>query len=229
MSTFSIVNALAQIRDIGRGRVFYATTTQGGSVPHQWDGTTELFLKQMCDTEGAIAHEPNPEFARLGAPELIGPGTLKAKAMGENPTITVPAIYADPAVRALLSATGQASGGRSTWVPVISFTMVIFAEELFFNATTREYDLALDPNGGSWQFTGPIALSARQLQLLGLTCWAWNVFPVKAPFSFTSEDAGKSVQEVVFELMYDVTKPEYHKLYTIGNPYNYSIDIEGSS
>jgi hypothetical protein len=233
MASVSLTSALSALRDIGRARVFYAVTAQGGSTPLQWDGTTELFLKWLCDTEGAVAFEPNPEFQRLTAPELTGAAPLRAKVQGEAPTITIPAVYASPTTRALLSPTGSASGGYPYAIPVTELTLVIFAEELFFDATaaTAKYGLALDPNGGTWQLGGQAlsGLSARKQALFGLTTWAWRCFAIKAPFNFAHEDHGKNIQEVTVELMVDETKPEGHMLYTIGDPYTASIDIEGAS
>lgn len=235
MATVSLTSALSALRDIGRARVFYAVTQANGSVPLQWDGTTELYLKWLCDTEGAVAFEPNPEFQRLMATELTGSAPLEAKVQGEAPTITIPAVYASPATRALLSPTGSASGGYPYAIPVSELTLVFFAEELFFDATaaTAKYGLALDPNGGSWTLGGQAlsGLSARKQALFGLTTWAWRCFPVKAPFSYTHEDHGKSVQEVTVEVMIDQTKPEGDMLYTVGDPYlaSTAIDIEGAS
>jgi hypothetical protein len=232
MATVSLTSALSAIRDIGRGRVFYAVTAPGGSTPHQWDGTTELYFKWLCDTEGPIAFEPNQTVDRLTAVELTGDAALKAKVKGERPVITLPAIYADPVIRGLLSPTGSASGGYSTARPVTEFTVVVFAEELFYNSTTKLYDQTLDPNGGAWTLGGSaLSAQAAKLKLFGLTTWAWRCFPLKAPFNFTDADHGKSVQNVDIELMTDVTKPEGHMLYTIGDPYLAStpIDIEGAS
>lgn len=233
MATVSLTSALSAQRDIGRSRVFYAVTAPGGSTPLQWDGSTELYLKWLCDTEGAVVHEPNMTIDELLAPELTANAPLKAKVKGEAPTITIPAIYADPAVRALLSPTGAASGGYSTARPVTELTIVTFAEELFFNSTTKLYDKILDPNGGTWQLSGAAisTLSTRIQNMFGLTCWSWRVYPIKAPFQFADEDHGKSVEPVTLKLMTDITKPEGHMLYTIGDPYLAStpIDIEGGS
>jgi hypothetical protein len=233
MSTVSLTSALAAQRDIGRSRVFHAVTAAGGSTATKWDTANELYLKWTCDTEGAVVHEPNMVIDRLKAVELTAEAPLSARVKGEAPTITIPAIYADPATRALLSPTGSASGGYSAARPVTELTMVIFAEELFYNAATLEHDLVLDPNGGNWLLdaTAYASWTTRQKNLFGLTCWAWRVFPIKAPFRFTDENHGLSVEPVTIELMVDQTMPEGHMLYTIGDPYLAStpIDIEGGS
>jgi hypothetical protein len=236
MSTVSLISALTAQRDIGRSRVFYAVTTPGGSTPTQWDGTTELYLKWLCDTEGELVFNPNPSFNRLTAAELTGDAALEAYVQGEAPVINLPAIYADPATRAILSPTFSASGGYPAQQPVLELTMAIFVEKLFWNAVTRDHDLVLDPNGGAWTLGtvgSPVALSAQpdKLRLFNLTTWPWRCFSRKAPFSFNQDSGGKSVQTVEVELMIDQTKPSGHMLYTIGDPYLASppIDIEGAS
>lgn len=238
MSTVSLTSAITALRDIGRARVFHAVTAAGGTTPLQWDGSTELFLRWTCDTEGAVALEPNMTIDRLLVSELTGDAALKAKVKGERPTITIPAIYADPATRALLSPTTNASGGYSTARPVRELTIVLFAEELFFNAATNLYDLTLDPNGGAW-LLGAVAYAswtARQKALFGLTTWIWRCFATKAPSRFTDENHGLSIESVTIEAMTDVTKPEGNMLYTVGDPYlapdgtgSDPIDIEGGS
>lgn len=233
MATYSLTSALSALRDVGRARVFSAVTTSGGSTHAYWDGTGELFLKWLCDTEGPVAFEPNPEFQRLTAVELTGAAPLRAKQQGEAPVLTIPAVYADPAVRKVLSATNNASGGYSTAIPVRELTLVVFAEELFFNATNNKYDLTLDPNGGTWLLGGSAltTLSARKQALFGLTTWIWRCFPIKAPNNFAHEDHGKSIESVSVEVMVDETKPEGHMLYTVGDPFLATppIDIEGAS
>jgi hypothetical protein len=233
MAAISLTSAITAQRDIGRSRVFYAVTAAAGTVPLQWDGTTELFLTWLCDTEGAVVLTPNMTIDRLMAPELTGEAALRAKVKGERPVLEIPAIYASPATRALLSPTGNASGGYSTGRPVREMTLVVFPEELFFNSVTNLFDLSLDPNGGTWLLGGTaITLAtARKQALFGLTTWLWKCFPTKAPFGFSDEEHGKSVQSVEVECMMDLTKPEGHMLYTIGNPYLASppIDLEGSS
>jgi hypothetical protein len=230
MATVSLTSALTAQRDIGRSRVFYAVTAPGGSTPLQWDGTTELYLKWLCDTEGDLVMEPNASYNRLTAPELAGDAPLKAYVQGEAPVLTIPAVLANPDLRDILSPTGAASGGFSAQRPVSELTLVVFIEELFMNATTKVHDLTLDPNGGTW-LLGGVALTGRKLALFNLTAWLWRCFPRKPGTGFRHGEGGKAIQTVEIELMLDTTKPEGHLLYTIGDPYLAStpIDVEGGS
>lgn len=231
MSTVTLTSALAAQRDIGRSRVFYAVTAAGGSTPHQWDGSTELFLKWLCDTEGDLTQEPNGVINRLNATELVQ-APLKAYDAGEAPVITVPAVLAAPNLRAIMSPNGSASSGHSAQRPVTEMTLVVFVEELFYNATTKAHNLTLDPNGGTWLLGGTaLSTQARKLELFGLTVWAWRGFWRRPATAFRHTDGGKAIQPAEFEIMVDVTKPEGHMLYTVGDPYLAStpIDIEGGS
>ena len=232
MATVSLTNALTVQRDIGRSRVFSHFDT-GSSKHAYWDGTSAINLVWLCDTEGDLVHNPNMTIDKLTAPELAADAALEAKVKGERPVVDLPAIYADPATRGILSPTEAASGGYSTGRPVKELTLVIFAEELFFNSTTNEYDLTLATNAGAWTLGGnPLTgLSQRKQNLFGLTVWLWRCFSMKAPFRFSDTDHGKSVETVEIECMLDTSKPEGHLLYTVGDPYLASpaIDLEALS
>jgi hypothetical protein len=67
--------------------------------------------------------------------------------------------------------------------------------------------------------------------MLGNTFWAWRgafTRPSKT-FHGGAGDARKNIETVTFTVMQHPDMPEGHKLYTIGNPYTASINIEGGS
>src|SRR5690606_15246183 len=124
---YQLLDLDAVLRSLGRGVVFYAPV---------WDGTTNLALTHLGDTEGEITVEINETYNDLTLPELTGDAIHERKVAGENPVVTMPLFLADPALRAIVSPTGNASGGYQRQRPVTEYTLVIFPEELFLDAAT---------------------------------------------------------------------------------------------
>lgn len=217
-NTYTLLDLQAQLRAIGRGVVFYAD---------EWDGETNLALTHLGDTEGEITAELNEEYSHLTLPELTGPAKHKSYIAGEDPVVTLPLFYADPDLRAVVSPTGNASGGYQRQRPVKRRTLVIFPEELFFDADTGEYG-ELEYDGAAWTVGGK-PLTSHQTELLGLSMWFWSGYFTKAGPIFRHEDGGKAVQSVNFQSMQSQLPlsvlPDGQRLYTLGDPADADIDI----
>lgn len=214
---YTLLDLNSVVRAIGRGVVFYAPV---------WDGTQNLALTHLGDTEGEITVELNESYNDLTLPELTGDAVHERRLAGENPVITIPLFLADPALRAIVSPTGSASGGYMRQRPVTEYTLVIFPEELFRDANGDFAQLTFD--GTAWKIDGQ-ALTPEQERLLGLSVWFWRGHFQKPGITFRSEDGGKLVLQVNYQAM--PTKlatsviPEGERLYTLGDPAGVEIDI----
>lgn len=216
--TYRLLDLQAQLRAIGRGVVFYA---------EKWDGATNLKLTHLGDTEGEITVETNESYSHLTLTELTGEAKHKSYVNGEDPVVTIPLFLADPALRAIVSPTGSASGGYQRQRPVKERTLVVFPEELFFNPTTGEYG-DLSYTGTAWQVDGA-ALSPAQEDLLGQSVWFPRGYFNKPGLAYRHEDGGKLVLPVSYQAMQsDLATsviPDGCRLYFMGDPDDVGIDI----
>lgn len=206
-------------RTIGRAVVFRADA---------WSGTGSLALTHLGDTEGDITVAANESYVHATYPELTGPAKHESYVEGEDPVITIPLFVADPAVRAILSPTGNAGGGYSRRRRVKEHTLVLFPEELFYDEATDKF-APISFTGGAWKVGGQ-PLTSEQERLLGLSMWFWRGFFTRPPVSFRHTDAGKAVDSVSFQVMQAklpaAVLPEGERLYTLGDPADAGIDIE---
>lgn len=222
-NTFTLLDLTTQLRDIGRGVVFYAS---------KWAGTTDLGLTHLGDTEGEMTVNVNEEYSHLTLPELTGAGKHRSYVAGEDPVISIPIYYADPALRAIVSPTGNASGGYQRRRPVTERTLVIFPEELFYDAGPDDAYEALSNSSGVWT-VGGTALTDRQQDLLDLSMWFWRGYFTKAGPVFRHEDGGKAVQTINFQVMHSDLSlsviPDGQRLYTLGDPLDSGINIDAAA
>src|SRR5690625_659392 len=221
-NTYELLDLDAVLRAIGRGVVFYADA---------WDGITNLTLTHLGDTEGEITSESNEAYDDLTLDELTGEAIHERNIRGENPVVTIPLWLADPALRAIVSPTGNASGGYQRQRPVKERTLVIFPEELFFDASEGEYG-DLSYTGTAWQLNGE-ALSPAQTKLLGQSVWFWRGYFTKPGVAFRHEDGGKLVESISFQAMQSALAlavlPDGERIYTLGDPGDKDIDIHPAS
>lgn len=225
MPSYNLLDLSTVLRSLGRGVVFRAPRwTPGSSGP--------LTLTHLGDTEGDIAIATNPEMAALTTPELTGPAPIEMDYTGEAPVITFPMYLTDPALIALVSPTGQASAGRSRRSAPVEHTLVILPEALFLKADGSGIvsDYTLATSAGNWTLDG-VALDAAQLALLAGSFWAWRGVFTTPPRSYRggAGDARKNIEEVTFTLLHHPTMPEGHHLYTVGDPDEAGIDLDGGS
>jgi hypothetical protein len=208
-------------RAIGRGVVFRANV---------WAGTAALALTHLGDTEGDITVAANESYVHQTLPELTGPAKHESYVEGEDPVVTLPLFAADPADRAILTPTGNASGGYSRRRKVKEHTLVVFPEELFFNEESGAYDLQLSyTKAEGWKLGGE-ELNAEQKRLLALAMWFWRGYFNRAPVEFKHGDAGKTVASVAFQVMQSklpvAVLPEGERLYTLGDPKEKQIELD---
>lgn len=208
MSSYDLLTLTDQIFAIGKGSVFYGTGAFAGSG-------NDLTLTHLGLTEGDIDIEANEEYSTLTLPDNTGPAPIEKYFDGAAPVITMPIIAADPALRAITSPVGTASGGYERRRSVTEYTLVVFPEEVFIEGDAQ-VTVAYTTAGG-WTVGGDAA-TTEQLAQLDLSFWAWRGhFSVTMPM-FRHDDGGKVVQTVEFHIMQNFNMPQGHQLWTIGRP-----------
>lgn len=213
------------LRKIGRGVVFYAPTRWN---PQLGD---PLALTHLGDTEGDITVNLATETKGLTTPELTGPAMHEVDIMGENPTVEIPLYLADPDLWAIISPNGSANGGTSRRVSVQERTLVVFPEALYLKATGGVNEAKeLSYAGGNWTLDG-VALDAAQLLMLDQSMWFWRGFFTRTPRRLRGGggDDGKNIDTATFQVMVHPDMPEGHQLWTTGDPWASSIDLDGGS
>lgn len=205
---------------VGKAAVFYS--------PNVWDWNSDLnaALVHLGFTEGEIALPFSETFNALTLPEYTGDAPHEAFVQGEAPVLTIPMYAADPALRAILSPTGGASGGHRRQRPVKTYTVVLVPEQLFVSGDPEaQTEESLVFAGASWTLGGE-ALTAAQEALLGQSVWLWRGYFVKPQYRFPHADGGKLVESVEFHVMYQAFAPNGHRLYTLGDPAEAGIAID---
>jgi hypothetical protein len=215
MASISLQDLGSGAFSISKGAVFYADA---------WDFSSALELDFLGFTEGEISVALNEEFQNLTLDEYTGSLSHKAFVQGEAPVVTIPLFTGDASLRAILSPTGVASGGFGRQLPVAERTLVIIPEELFLSANGQTL-LELEYNSGTsqWELDG-VALTADKDRLLGQAFWGWRGYFSKPDVVYRHADAGKSVDEVTFTLMYQDLAPNGARAYHIGDPLEIGID-----
>jgi hypothetical protein len=215
MASISLQDLGSGAFSISKGAVFYADA---------WDFSSALELDFLGFTEGEISVALNEEFQNLTLDEYTGSLSHKAFVQGEAPVVTIPLFTGDASLRAILSPTGVASGGFGRQLPVAERTLVIIPEELFLSANGQTL-LELEYNSGTsqWELDG-VALNSGQDRLLGQAFWGWRGYFSKPDVVYRHADAGKSVDEVTFTLMYQDLAPNGARAYHIGDPLEIGVD-----
>lgn len=225
---YELLDLETVLRQYGRGTVWYAVDESGN--PTRWDGTSELLLEHLGDTEGDIVFTPNNSVATLTLPEISGGAIHDAIDTGENPTLEFPLFLADPDLLPIVAPRGSASAGHIRVCDVAERTIVVFPEKLF-NITggctygTLSYTLA-----EGWKLEG-VALTAAQETLLEVSLWLWRGYFTRPTSTFKGGhgDDGKNIETVTFNTMMHAGMPDGHRLYTRGDPATAGILIEGTS
>lgn len=212
----TLLDLADQLRAIGRAVVFY---------DDHWTGTRAINLRHLGDTEGEIVPNFNESFTHQTFEELTGDAKHESYVAGEDPSVEIPLFVADPALRAILSPTGNASGGYSRRRPTKKRTLVLIPEEMFYSGDTDTYAEIGYTKAGGWTLDDK-PLDEVQRELLGQSIWFWRGYFSKPPIPYRHAEGGKAVQSVTFQAMHDKTKPEGNKLYTLGDPTRESVGIE---
>jgi hypothetical protein len=192
----------------------------------RWDRSGPLYLAHLGNTEGNIEFSAEVAMSELTFPEYTGPVAHERYYDGESVTATIPLFFADPRLRAVCSPTGVASGGYGRQRKVREHTLVVVPEQLLYDEATDEFaDLTWDAGNG-WQ-VGGTALTDRQEALLGVSMWFWRGSWGRQLPPFAHADGGKTVNPCEFMAMYAPEFPDANRIYTIGDPADVQINLDG--
>lgn len=183
------------LKSIGKGYVFVGDPSATGATG----------LRPLGATEGEIKVAFNQEFNDLKFPEHTGPAVHDRKLSGENVTVTIPLILGDPDLLDDVSPVHALGGGYSAQQPVKTTSLVIFPEQEIRGGLT--YTAGAGGAAGTWTPAAP-----RN------AVWIWRGHFVRPGMNYKQADGGKVIVETTFQALFDGSRPEGHKLYTIGDP-----------
>jgi hypothetical protein len=193
-------NLQSALRAIGKGYVFVGDPFTSGATG----------LKPLGATEGEIKVAFNQEFNDLKYPEYTGPAVHERKLTGENVVVTFPLILGDPDLWDDVSPTRSNGGGFSSQQSVRTTSLVIFPEPEIRSGLS--YTAGAAGAAGTWSPAAP-----RN------AVWIWKGHFVRPGVSYKQADGGKVVSETTFQALFDPTRPDGHRLYTIGDPAAHGI------
>lgn len=209
--------------EIGKASILYAA---------EWNGTVNLALTHLGDTEGAVKFTANESIGGLKLPEIYGEGLVRAYVTGADPVLTAPVFLADPELRAIISPTGDGligSGGRRA---VTRYTLAIMPTALYFDPDTGKNDAGVNFDGTDWKkVTEAVpagrALTTDETRLLGLSIWIFSGYWERPAFTYeaTVNDVVKNIEECTFHALRSTAAALEGTLAVIGDPADYDIDI----
>lgn len=151
-------------------------------------------------TEGTITFTPTETMNELTAPEYTGGVAHQATVVPGAITIAVPLIMGDASLFAKITANGKQGGGFSSPQPVLPTTVLV--------VPITELGAGLAYASGAWTPPGTLKNAV----------WLWRAFPTMGPMPFAYANGGKVITTVTFHAMFDASKPEGQKVYSIGDP-----------
>jgi hypothetical protein len=180
------------------------------------DPMTDDGMISLGATEGTIEFTPTQAMNPLTAPELTGNVPHQAVATLDQVMIKCSVILGDPDLYAKISPWGAKGGGHSNPQKVAETSVLLIPR--------GEVGGGLDWDAGAgtpqWVRTagnGVAAATGAQAAPVNAV-WLWRAYPMFEALPFQYGNGGKILVPVTFTAMFDATKPEGHKVYTIGDP-----------
>lgn len=179
------------------------------------DTLTANGLTSLGAVEGNIEVSVPWELNELTAPELTGKVPHQATATLGSVTMKVPVILGDASLYSKISPSGTSGGGFSTPQKVAETSCVVIPRSQVGGGLTNT---AGTPTG--WTRVAGNGADAGS----GVTAaptnavWFWRATMSFGNLPYSYSNGGKVLVEVTFTAMFDVSKPEGHKVYTIGDP-----------
>lgn len=235
-ATISTLNEAAL--ELGKGVIYYATTGEvnedtGLYESAEWDGTTDLELAHLGDTQGAIVFNANESVGTLKLPEHYNEGVIRAYVTGADPVLTAPIFLAHPGLRDLVSPSGDGLIGSGSRREVAYHTLVIMSEALHYDEGTRKNNATIAYTPAGWRKITQADPAGRVLtedeeRLLGMTIWVFSGYWERPPVTFeaTVNDVVVNVEECTFHGRRPSADVLDGVMALIGLPADYDIDIQ---
>lgn len=172
-------------------------------------------MLSLGGVEGTIEVSPGYNTNPLTAPELTGDVAHQMSTTLGNVTVKIPLIIADMSVIPKISPTGTTGGGFSIPQKAAETSVLIIPRNQvggsLVNTTGLTAGWARTAGNGVGASSGAPAAPTNAI-------WFWRATPTYASLPFQYANGGKIIIEVTFTAMFDGTKPEGHKVFTIGDP-----------
>lgn len=218
--------------ELGKGVILYAVDNEGDPV--EWDGTADIDLAHLGDTQGVIKFTSNEQLGTLKLPEVYGDAALRAYVTGADPVLTAPLFLATPSLRQLISPTRNGLIGSGSRTPVARWTLVVLPQALFYDETDpipgNKADISF--SGSAWTkktYDQPEgrALTTDEERLLGLGIWMFSGYWERPPVTYeaTVNDVVVNVEECTFHVLRSTAALLQGTLAIVGLPEDYDIDI----
>ena len=176
---------------------------------------TPTALVSLGATEGNINFTPGFEYNPLTAPELTGGVAHQSSTTLGVVSIVAPVIVGDAALFARITPFQAKSGGFSFPQKVQETGCLLIPRSELGGGLV--YDTGMTPQwtrnagGGVAAAVGPSAAPVNSV-------WLWRCYVSHGEVPFSYSNGGKIITSVTITAMFDGTKPEGHKVYTIGDP-----------
>lgn len=162
------------------------------------DPTDEATWELLGITEGEIQVDEQFQFNDYKLPEWTGEAVHARNVDGQSISITIPLVWGDPAAYDKVAPLGVKGGGRSVPQAVETRTVLIVPRS--------EVGEGLEFDGATWTPAAPVH-----------AIWLHKATFAPGQYAFKHADGGKMIRSIVVMPMFDNTKPEGQKLYTIGD------------
>lgn len=168
-------------------------------------------------TEGTIEVTATQSTNELMAPELTGNVAHAATATLDQVSIKCSLIMGDPDLYEKISPWGAAGGGHSIPQQVATTSVLLIPRAEVGGGL--EWDPLVVPAIKWVRTAGNGVLAATEAAAAPVNAvWLWKAFPTFGAMPFQYGNGGKVMVEVTFKAMFDASKPEGQKVYSIGNP-----------
>lgn len=162
-------------------------------------------------TEGTIEVMATQTSNELTAPELTGNVAHAATTTLDQVSVKCNIIMGDADLYEKISPWGAPGGGHSTPQQVVTTTVLVIPRAEVGGGLEYDTAWARTAGNGVAAASGPSAAPVNAV-------WLWKAFPTFGALPFQYANGGKVLVEVTFKAMFDGTKMEGQKVYTIGDP-----------
>lgn len=163
--------------------------------------------------DGPATFRAPQTFNNLTAPEQTGEIPHQAQVTVGAVTVEAPLVLGDATIWPKISPIGKSGGGTSSPVSVVETSVLLIprAELGPLGGTGLAYTTGGSPG---WTKNGVTGAESAPKNAI----WLWRCYITFGDIAFQYGNGGKVTTPITFHAMFDGSKPEYHKVYTIGDP-----------